>query len=33
MLFITESTDLNASIFNEETGYHIIPDFGPPRRY
>ena len=29
MLFITESTDLNASTFNEETGYHIIPDFGP----
>ena len=29
MLFITESIDLSASTFNEETGYHIIPDFGP----
>ena len=33
MLFITESTDLNASTFNKETGYHIIPDFGPPGGY
>ncbi len=33
MLFIIESTDLNASSFNEEIGYHIILDFGPPVGY
>ena len=33
MLFITEFTDLNASSFNEEIGYHIILDFGPPVGY
>ena len=33
MLFIIESTDLNASIFNEEIDYHIIPDFGPHGGY
>ena len=33
MLFIIESTNLNESTFNEETGYHIIPDFGPPGGY
>jgi hypothetical protein len=33
MLFITETTDLNLSTFNEETGYHILPEFGPPGGY
>ena len=33
MLFITESTDLNESIFNEETSYYKIHDFGPPGKY
>ena len=26
MLFVTEFIDLNASIFNEEIGYHMILD-------
>ena len=29
MLFINETTDLNASYFNEETRFHILLDFGP----
>ena len=29
MTYITESTDLNESTFNEESGYHIIPSFSP----
>ena len=29
MLFIVEQTDLNASTFNENTGYHVIPEYGP----
>jgi len=33
MTFITESTDLNESTFNEDTGYYIIPSFGPPGGY
>ena len=33
MLFIIESTDLNASTFNEKTYYHIISDFGPHGGY
>ena len=33
MAFIIESTDLNESTFNEDTGYHIIPSFGPPGGY
>ena len=33
MLFVTETADLNASTFNEETGYHILPDFGPDGGY
>ena len=33
MSFITESTDLNESTFNDDIGYHIIPSFGPPGGY
>ena len=33
MLFIIESADLNASTFNENTGYHIILDFGHHEGY
>jgi len=29
MMFIVESTDLNASTFNEDIGYHVIPEYGP----
>ena len=28
MLFIVEQTDLNASTFNENIGYHVIPEYG-----
>jgi len=28
MTYITESTDLNESTFNEDNDYHIIPSFG-----
>ena len=30
ILFIVDYIDLHVSIFNEETGYHIIHDFCPP---
>ena len=29
MLIIIEQTDLNDSIFNENAGYHVIPEYGP----
>ena len=29
MFFIVEQTDLNALTFNENTGYHVIPEYGP----
>jgi hypothetical protein len=29
MLFIVEPTDLNVATFNEDTGYHVIPEYGP----
>jgi hypothetical protein len=28
MLFIVETTDLNAQTFNEESGYHVLPEYG-----
>jgi hypothetical protein len=33
MLFIEESTNLNHSTFNEDSGYHVLPEFGPPGGY
>ena len=33
MLFIEETTDLNSEVFIEQTGYHILPEFGPQGRY
>lgn len=33
MLFVDESTDLNAATFNESTNFHILPEFGPPGGY
>jgi len=33
MLFVDDSTDLNASTFNESIGFHILPDFGPRGGY
>ena len=33
MLFIEESTNLNSWIFNEQTVYHILPEFGPQGGY
>jgi len=29
MMFIVESIDLNASTFNDNIGYHVIPEYGP----
>ena len=28
MFFIDETPNLNSEIFNEQTGYHILPEFG-----
>ena len=33
LLFVHKSTDLNAASFNEETGFHILPDYGPHGGY
>lgn len=33
MLFIEERSDLNVCTFNEDSGYHVIPDFGPEGGY
>ena len=33
MLFIEETTDLNSETFNEQTGYHVILEFGLQRGY
>ena len=29
MLFLDEHTDLNAVTFNEDTNFHVLPEFGP----
>ena len=29
IMFIVDSCDLNADVFNESTGYHILRDYGP----
>ena len=29
MLFMDEQTDLNVVMFNEDTQYHGLPEFGP----
>ena len=29
MLFLDEQTDLNTVMFNEDTQYHVLPEFGP----
>ena len=29
MLFLDKQTDLNAIMFNEDTQYHVMPEFGP----
>ncbi len=33
MLFIVDSCDLNANVFNESIGYHVLPDYGPHSGY
>ena len=33
MLYIMENTNVNECTFIENTGYHFIPNFGPPKRY
>jgi hypothetical protein len=33
MLFVEEKTELNACTFNEDSGYHVLPDFGPEGGY
>ena len=33
MLSIEKTTDLNSGTFNEKTGYHIKPEFGPQGGY
>ena len=29
MMFIVDSCDLNADVFDESTGYHVLHDYGP----
>jgi hypothetical protein len=29
MMFIVNSYDLNADVFNDSTGYHVLSDYGP----
>lgn len=29
MLLIDDTYDFNKTIFNEDSGYHIIPNYGP----
>jgi hypothetical protein len=33
MFFTEETLNLNSETFNEQTGCHILPEFGPQRRY
>ena len=33
MMFIVDSCDLNVDVFNESTGYHVLPDYGPHGGY
>jgi hypothetical protein len=33
MMFIVDSCDLNAYVFNESSGYHILIDYGPHGGY
>ena len=33
MMFIVDSYDLNADVFNEFIGYHVLLDYGPHGRY
>jgi hypothetical protein len=33
MCFLVDSCDLNQDSFNSSTGFHIIPEFGPPSGY
>ena len=33
MKFIVDSCDLNDDVFNESTGYHVLPDYDPHGGY
>ena len=33
MMFIVDSCDLNVDVFNDSTGYHVLPDYGPHGGY
>jgi hypothetical protein len=33
MMFIVDSCDLNADVFNDSTGYHVLPNYGPHGGY
>ena len=33
MMFIVDSCDLNADVYNESIGYHILPEYGPHGGY
>lgn len=33
LLFIIDTCDLNADVFNESTGFHVLPDYGPDDGY
>ena len=33
MMFIINSCDLNTDVFNDFTGYHVLPDYGPHGGY
>jgi hypothetical protein len=33
MMFIVDSCDLNADVFNDSIGYHVLPNYGPHGGY
>ena len=33
MMFIVDSCDLNVDVFNDSTGYHVLPDYEPHGGY
>ena len=33
MRFLVDSCDVNQDTFNPSTGFHVIPEFGPPGGY
>ena len=33
MMFIVDSCDLNADVFNDSIGFHVLRDYSPPSEY